>query len=155
VNYQFSFYSNFYNYIFLINEWILNLVFIQILIIIFFCKLCVVIDILSFYIILICHVRPIKVWLAISALKFRAALLCLGLGLTQLIKPFQVALTLTLHSCRRFNSRHSPFPLTERSARVCPKVHFELAQTQFLLHVSSPSSLYDFFLGIVPVRTSY
>jgi len=38
--------------------------------------------------ILLLFVRPIKVWLAISALKLRAALLCLGLGLTQLIKPF-------------------------------------------------------------------
>ncbi|QCD83383.1 hypothetical protein DEO72_LG2g3727 [Vigna unguiculata] len=42
-------------------------------------------------------------------------------------------------SARRFSSRHSPFPLTERSARVCPKVHFELAQTQFLLRDSSAS----------------
>ncbi|QCD78314.1 hypothetical protein DEO72_LG1g1946 [Vigna unguiculata] len=59
--------------------------------------------------------------------------------LAQLIKPFPVALTLTLHSCRRFSSRHSPFPLTERSARVCPKVHFELAQIQFLLRLFSRS----------------
>ncbi|QCD81447.1 hypothetical protein DEO72_LG2g1773 [Vigna unguiculata] len=39
----------------------------------------------------------------------------------------------------RSNSRHSPFPLTERSARVCPKVLFELAQTQFLLRLFSRS----------------
>ena len=85
-----------------------------------------------------------QVWFAISALKLKAVLLCLGLGLAQLIKPFQVTLTLTLHSCRRLSSRHSPFPLTECSARVCPKVHFELTQTQFLLRVSTPSSLYVF-----------
>ena len=68
-----------------------------------------------------------------SALKLRVALLCLGLGLAQLIKPLSGCPNPHFHSHRNA-AAVNPFPLalTKSSARVCPKVPFLRAQTQFL-----------------------